>query len=252
MVYAQDIIESLMAMRNEKFASNLMRFFKTGAGEYGEGDLFLGIKVPRTRMVVKESHNMVPLSEIAKLLASEWHEVRLSGFLLLVSMMQKSVPGKRDSRLCHAERREELAAFFLQHARRANNWDLVDLSCPKILGEWLLHPAADGNMPDRKILDRLAESDNLWEQRIAIVSTLQLIRAGEFDDTIRIAAKLLPHPHDLIQKATGWMLRELGKREKGLLEAFLNEHYRKLSRTTLRYAIEKMNPQERQYWLHRR
>ena len=149
----------------------------------------------------------------------------------------------------NAERREEIARFYLRHARRANNWDLVDMSCPKILGKWLLYPKADGSMPDRNILYRLAASSNLWEQRIAMVTCWMLIRADQFDDTLRLATLLFPHPHDLIHKAVGWMLREVGKRDMPTLESYLNEHAREMHRTTLRYAIEKMNENKRLYYL---
>jgi len=249
MTTANDITETLRGMENEKQREVLMRFFKTGKGEYGEGDLFLGLKVPQTRAVVKEARCDVPLEEIGRLLHSQWHEVRLAGLLLLVEEMKAATPRRREPPTAKAERRTEIKDFFLSHARQANNWDLVDLSCQYILGTWLLHPLADGSMPSSAILDRLAGSDNLWEQRIAIVSTLALIRAGRFDETIRIATKLLTHPHDLIHKAVGWMLREMGKRDIGCLRAYLEKNYRAMPRTALRYAIEKMDAAERSYWL---
>ena len=169
-VTANDIISTLLSMGDEWQRENLMRFFKTGKGEYGEGDRFIGIKVPDTRIVVKEAKLRVPLSEIDILLKSEWHEVRLCGFLLLVEEMKAALPKARQVPTANAERREEIARFYLRHARRANNWDLVDMSCPKILGKWLLYPQANGNMPDRQVLYRLAASSNLWEQRIAMVT----------------------------------------------------------------------------------
>ena len=132
-----------------------------------------------------------------------------------------------------------------------NNWDLVDLSCPKVLGEWMLHPSAEGALPDRGLLDTLASSNNLWEQRISIVSTLQLIRHQQYDDALRIATKLLDHQHDLIHKATGWMLREIGKRDIQTLVDFLEKNHSRMARTALRYAIEKMDYADRQYWLRR-
>ena len=201
MITAEDVIETLSSMRNESQREILCRFFKTGKGDYGEGDCFLGLKVPQTRSVVKEARGKVALSEIEKLLYSEWHEVRLCGFLLIVEEMKAALPKRREPLTAKADRRRELAEFFLKHARRANNWDLVDLSCEYILGWWMLYPLPDGAMPRRDVLDRLAESSNLWEQRIAIVTTLELIRAGQFDDTLRIARKLLQHKHDLIHKA---------------------------------------------------
>ena len=248
----------MLGMHNEKQRQILARFFKTGKGEYGEGDMFIGMKVPQTRAIVKEARCDVPLEEIEKLLCSEWHEVRLCALLLLVEEMKAALP-KRTSKkdmgdtaeqaVRQAERRDTIARFYLRHARQANNWDLVDLSCGYIIGEWLLHPSADGSLPDRHILDSLAASDNLWEQRIAIVSTSMLIRNRQYADTLRIAATLLHHPHDLIHKATGWMLREVGKRDIETLRSFLSEHHSAMPRTALRYAIERMDRDERKYWM---
>lgn len=252
MVTAKEIFEELAALKDVSQAGHLMRFFKCGAGEYGYGDKFLGLKVPQTRMIVKAAGHDVPLGEIGELLYSEWHEARLCGFLLLVEEMKAALPGRSSLPTWGAERRDELAAFYLRYARQANNWDLVDLSCPKILGEWLLHPRSDGNLPSSEVLDLLACSPNLWEQRIAIVTTLRLIKDGQFDDTLRIAAKYLSHPHDLIHKATGWMLREVGKKNEETLWSFLEENYARMPRTTLRYAIERMDASDRKYWLMRK
>ena len=247
MITAKDIIDTMRGMENEKQREILQRFFKTGKGEYGEGDSFLGLKVPQTRLVVKEARLSMTLSEIEKLLYSEWHEVRLCGFLLLVEEMKAALPKRNGTG--QPDRRKEIADFYLLHARQANNWDLVDLSCSYIIGTFLLHPLPDGTMPDRNILDTLSASSNLWEQRISIVSTAALIREGQFGDTLRIAKKLLYHPHDLIHKATGWMLREVGKRNIEVLRGFLSEHHETMPRTTLRYAIEKMEPEERRMWM---
>lgn len=248
-VKADDIIATLLSMGDEWQRENLMRFFKTGKGQYGEGDRFIGIKVPDTRMVVKEARLRVPLDEIAVLLDSEWHEARLCGFLLLVEEMKAALPKARQPLTANAGRRDEIARFYLRHARSANNWDLVDMSCPKILGKWLLYPQADGTMPDRQVLYRLAASSNLWEQRIAIVTCWMLIRSDDYDDTLRLATQLLPHPHDLIHKAVGWMLREVGKRDMATLEDYLDSHAHEMHRTTLRYAIEKMSEEKRRYYL---
>ncbi|MDD5895212.1 MAG: DNA alkylation repair protein [Prevotellaceae bacterium] len=248
-VKADDIIATLISMGDEWQRENLMRFFKTGKGQYGEGDRFIGIKVPDTRMVVKEARLRVPLDEIAVLLDSEWHEARLCGFLLLVEEMKAALPKARQPLTANAGRRDEIARFYLRHARSANNWDLVDMSCPKILGKWLLYPQADGTMPDRQVLYRLAASSNLWEQRIAIVTCWMLIRSDDYDDTLRLATQLLPHPHDLIHKAVGWMLREVGKRDMTTLEDYLDSHAHEMHRTTLRYAIEKMSEEKRRYYL---
>jgi len=255
----QDIVMALLSMADEKQRQQLQRFFKTGKGQYGEGDQFMGLKVPQTRMVVKHVRRQVALTEIEKLLYSPWHEARLCGLLLLVEEMNAVRPKSalkyqseslQQENALRAARREQIATFYLQHARQANNWDLVDLSCSYIVGQWLLYPSADGTMPDRKVLDELSASDNLWLQRIAIVSTLLLIRNNQFDDTLRIATRLLSHKHDLIHKAVGWMLREVGKRNLDLLRSYLTTHHAAMARTTLRYAIEKMNEDERQYWLN--
>ncbi len=250
MTTANDITETMLAMGDERQRDVLMRFFKTGKGQYGEGDRFIGLRVPQTRAVVKEADGDISLSEIKRLIYSPWHEIRLCGFLLIVDMMKKALPTRhRGDSAGKAEERERLAQFYLKHARQANNWDLVDLSCEYVIGYWLLHPAPDGTMPSRKILDRLAHSDNLWEQRIAIVSTLTLIRERQFDDTLRIASLLLDHPHDLIHKAVGWALREVGKRDIETLRYYLSENSNRMARTTLRYAIERMDENERREWM---
>lgn len=250
MTTAKDIEETMLSMGDARQRDVLMRFFKTGKGEYGEGDIFIGLRVPQTRTVVKEAKGEISLDETARLIHSPWHEVRLCGLLLIVEMMKRALPSKRlgDSKK-KAKEREQLVKFYLKHARQANNWDLVDLSCEYVIGYWLLHPGPDGRMPSGEILDRLAHSDNLWEQRIAIVSTLTLIREGRFEDTLRIATLLLDHPHDLIHKAVGWALREVGKRDMDILRGYLSAHHRQMARTTLRYAIERMSENERKEWM---
>lgn len=248
---AQDVISEFSVYADDRQSLNLMRFFKTGKGEYGEGDKFLGLKVPQVRGVVKAAKGLVAMCEIEKLLYSEWHDARLAGLLLLVEEMKGALPKRSESHTARAEERTEIVKFYLRHAQRANNWDLVDLSCQYILGVYLLYPEADGKMPDRGVLDRLADSDNLWEQRISIVSTLALIRAGQFDDALRVSMKLLGHTHDLIHKAVGWVLREVGKKNVDLLVDFLESHHSEMSRTTLRYSIEKFSEKERRYWMSR-
>lgn len=244
-----EIEEALVEMRDEAQRVHLMRFFKTGKGEYGEGDEFLGLKVPLTRAVVKEARGLVGLHEIEGLLYSPFHEVRLAGFLLIVEEMKLALPRKRDKLTeSKAGRRKELTDFYLKHARQANNWDLVDLSCEYIVGYFLLY----SEVPDYYILHRLAESENLWEKRIAIVSTLTLIRNGIFGPTLEIADKLLVDPHDLLHKAVGWMLREIGKKDKEVLLDYLESNYCRMARTTLRYAIERFEESERKYWLNRK
>lgn len=244
MVTAAQIEAQMAGMADETQRRHLMRFFKTAEGQYGFGDEFLGLKVPQTRAVVKQLRNDVSLPEIEKLLYSRWHEVRLAGFLLLVEQM-KALKSKTDA--ATAEKRAVLAAFYLQHARQANNWDLVDLSCQYILGPYLRLSDAE----DYSLLDRLAESTSLWEQRIAVVTTLDLIRNGIYAPAFEIAYKLMQHPHDLIHKAIGWVLREVGKKDEPALKAFLEDHYRIMPRTSLRYAIERFPEAERKQWLKR-
>lgn len=251
-VTAAEITDTLLAMRDEAQRAVLMRFFKTGKGEYGEGDQFLGIKVPQTRMVVRAAKLRMPFDEIAKLLESEWHEVRLCGFLLLVEEMKSALPNRRRDPEVQAARRKEVVDFYLRYAPRANNWDLVDLSCPYILGEWLLYPQPGGSLPSTEVLHRLAESRNLWEQRISVVSTLGLVRGGRYEESMQMAEKLLGHSHDLIHKAVGWVLREVGKRDIGLLRDFLEQYADTMPRTALRYAIERMDSMERMKWMGRK
>lgn len=250
-VTAEEIIALLISEKDDKQREHLMRFFKTGKGEYGEGDQFLGLKVPQTRGIVKEARLLASLDEIQKLLLSEWHEVRLAGLLLIVEEMKANLPKRKDNdealRL-KAKRRKEITEFYLRNARYANNWDLVDLSCEYVIGPFIRY----SDSPDYEILYRLAESDNLWEQRISIVTTLDFIRNGIFGPTLHLADKLISHPHDLIHKAIGWTLREIGKRDEKTLLDYLEDNYSKLPRTALRYAIEKLPEQERQYWLKRK
>ena len=251
-ITADEIVDALLSMGDDAQRDILMRFFKTGKGEYGEGDKFMGVKVPDVRLVIKEAKLKVTQDEIARLLMSEWHEAGLAGFFLLIEEMKAAIPKGREEATAHAERREEIARFYLRYAHRANNWDLVDMSCPKILGKWLLYPGADGRLPDRAVLYRLAESSNLWEQRIAMVTCWMLIRADQYDDALRLAEILMPHPHDLIHKAVGWMLREVGKKDQAALTEFLESYGTSLPRTALRYAIERYPEAQRQYFLHKR
>ena len=247
-IKAEEIEALLKEQADEEQRKVLMRFFKTGVGEYGEGDEFLGLKVPQTRAIVKESRRLVSLDEIEKLLYSRWHEVRLAGFLLLVEEMKANLPKRSDKDSSKAARRKEVADFYVRHARRANNWDLVDLSAQYVVGPYL---RIDENYNTAPLL-ALAGSDNLWEQRIAIISTLDFIRNGNFTPTLMLADKLINHPHDLIHKAIGWLLREIGKRDLPTLLDYLEKRYSRLPRTSLRYAIERLPEPDRQYWLKRR
>ena len=227
--------EEIMAKADPSQVQGLARFFKTGPGEYGYGDKFLGIKVPVTRAVVKECWKDTGFPELEECIASEYHELRLAALLALVQIFAHA---KKDPAL-----QQRCVNFYLAHTDRINNWDVVDLSCSPLLGEWLLDK-------DRALLYSLARSGKtIWEQRIGIVSTMTFVRHGQLDDTFAIADILLNHPHDLIQKAVGWLLREAGKRDKAALTAFLAPRFRTMPRTALRYAIEKFPEAERQYYL---
>lgn len=216
----------------------LSRFFKTGPGEYGEGDLFLGIKVPVTRSVVKDCWKGTSFEDLEECLASGYHEVRLAGLLTLVEIFSHS---RKDPLV-----QEHCIGFYLAHTERINNWDLVDLSCYQLLGSWLMDK-------DRSLLYDLARNGkSIWEQRIGIVSTMAFIRKGQLDDTFAIADMLLDHPHDLIHKATGWLLREAGKRDGSALREYLATRYMNMPRTMLRYAIEKFPEEERQQYLKKK
>ena len=255
MTTAQEIIEYMESLQNEEQRQILMRFFKTAPGEYGYGDEFLGLKVPQTREVVKAVD--IPLKEVRKLLMSRWHEVRLCGLLILVSKFEKLATKRLEN---HAEatiKRDEIVTMYLQYAEQANNWDLVDLSVHKILGHWLLLPTAlgggkSGLHTDYKlhVLDELAASTCLWKQRMSIVCSWKTSQQGDPSWCLRYAEIHLHHPHDLMHKAVGWMLREMGKRvSMDLLREFLRQHAHEMPRTMLRYAIEKMTDKERQYWI---
>lgn len=250
-IKASEIEALLLSHKNDVQRNILSRFFKTGVGQYGEGDEFLGLKVPQTREIVKHAKLQVPFSEIQKLLVSKWHEVRLCGLLLLVEEMKANFPRKADKPDMvdfKATQRHKIAQFYLQNATSANNWDLVDLSCEFILGPYLRFSGSE----DYSTLEQLAQSDNLWEQRIAIVTTLDFIRNGIYNPTLVLSKRLLNHKHDLIHKAIGWVLREVGKKDKDLLLDFLDTNYSDLPRTTLRYAIEKFPEGERKRWLNRK
>ena len=231
---AEFIINELQSVGTPAKAAHLQKFFKTGPGQYGEGDVFIGVVVPHTRSIAKVNMGM-PMTEIRLLLKSKYHEARLCGLLMLTERFKKAAEKER----------KEIFDFYLKNASCANNWDLVDLSCSTIVGVYLLNK-------ERKILYKLAESECLWEQRIAIVSTYSFIRENEFHDTLELSKKLLTHKHDLMHKAVGWMLREVGKRDRRTLTDFLEEYATKLPRTTLRYAIEHYPEPERQYFLKKK
>ena len=226
------LLKEITARADASQVEGLSRFFKTGPGQYGEGDKFLGIKVPVTREVVKSCWRETSLQDLEECIASEYHEVRLAALLALVELFRHN-----------KSKQKEYVDFYLAHTDRINNWDLVDLSCYPLLGVWLLDK-------DRQLLYDLArDGKTSWEQRIGIVSTMTFIRHGQLQDTFDIADLLLHHPHDLIHKAVGWLLREAGKRDKEALVAYLEPRYLTMPRTMLRYAIEKFPEAERQQYL---
>lgn len=230
---AADIQRELETYADPVKREYLPRFFKTGKGEYGEGDKFLGVVVPNTRTVAKQ-HKDAPFAVMAELLQSQWHECRLCALLMLVERFKKN--GEKERKLIYD--------FYLSQTARINNWDLVDLSAPGIVGEYLKDKSRDD-------LYRLADGALLWEQRIAVVSTYTLIKNGDFTDILALSERLLHHPHDLMRKAVGWMLREMGKRDKDLLVQFLEKHSKVMPRTMLRYAIEKFPEEERKEFMKR-
>ncbi len=234
MILTEDeVIKELEKKANPEKAIILQRFFKTGIGEYGEGDIFLGIVMPEIRIIAKKYRDL-DFEGIQKLIYHSYHEVRMCGFLILVYQYQYT-----KSPIDH----QKLYEFYLTHAKQANNWDLVDVTCRDVIGSWLLE------QNDRSVLDSLARSSNLWVQRISIISTWAFIRKSQLEDTLRISRILLSHPHDLIHKAVGWMLREVGKKDRNTLLSFLDRYGSEMSRTTLRYAIERLSPDLRNFYL---
>jgi len=229
------LYEAILSHRDDSQVPGLSRFFKTGKGQYGEGDKFLGIKVPVTREVVKEFWKETTFNDLGECISSEYHEVRLAALLTLVQIF-KHAPSLQ----------QQCVDFYLKHTKFINNWDLVDLSCYEILGAWLLDK-------DRKILYDLAKNGKtIWEKRIGIVSTMAFIRKGELDDTYRIADIFLEKTaplHDLLQKAVGWLVRDVGKRDMDRLREWLQPRYKTMPRTMLRYAIEKFPEEERKTYL---
>lgn len=227
-------MESMLSQRDAEQAVNLSRFFKTGKGQYGEGDRFLGVKVPVTRRIVKRYWRETSWENLEQCIRNEYHEVRLAALLVLVQLFKHARKDEAMQRRC--------IDFYLSHMQYVNNWDLVDLSCYELLGAWLLDK-------DRQLLYRLvADGRSIWEQRIGIVSTMAFIRHGELDDTYALADLFLTQPeplHDLLQKAVGWLLREAGKRDMDRLRQWLLPRRSTMPRTMLRYAIEKFPEEER-------
>ena len=232
------LFQAILEKQDPAQVEGLSRFFKTGKGQYGEGDQFLGIKVPVTREVVKQCWQQTSFEDLETCIASEYHEMRLAALLTLVQIIKHA---KKDQAL-----QQRCVEFYLAHTQYINNWDLVDLSCYELLGVWLLDK-------DRTLLYDLARNGKtIWEQRIGMVSTMQFLRHGQLDDTYTIADIFLKKPqplHDLLQKAVGWLLREAGKRDEQRLKGWLESRYQTMPRTMLRYAIEKFPEEERTYYL---
>lgn len=228
---AQKILRDLKKISTPLKAKASAWFFKTGKGQYGEGDVFMGVTVPEQRVIARK-YAKLPLSEIEKLLKNKIHEARLTALLILVSQFEKASEVEQ----------KKIVSWYLAHTRWINNWDLVDSSARYILGSYLLSK-------DRKLLYKLAKSKNIWERRIAIVATHAFILNGEYKDTFKIGEILFTDSHDLIHKAVGWMLRETDKRNLKELRVFLIKHAREMPRTALRYAIEHFSPEERKRFM---
>ena len=246
---AKEIISQMESLQNETQRIILMSFFKTAPGQYGFGDEFLGLKVPQTRSIVRSVATDLSLDEVPELLLSRWHEVRLCGLLVLVERFKRLSTKRLENNENAIQGRDAIVDMYLRYAKQANNWDLVDLSAPEILGHWLLLPTRLGDKT--KVIDQLAGSSCLWEQRMSMVCTWKTTQQGDPSWCLRYAEKHLLHPHDLMHKAVGWMLREMGKRiSMDLLREFLRQHVHEMPRTTLRYAIEKMDEKERKEWMN--
>lgn len=231
---AKDIESALIELSNPEKAEFFPRFFKTGKDEYGEGDQFLGVTVPEQRIVAKAYYQKISIEELSKLLASPFHECRLTALLMLVLKFEKA----KD-----ANSKEEMIEFYLKHLQYINNWDLVDTSCYKILGRYAFENQKDNLLRD------LSASELMWHKRIAVVGTMYYVKKGSFGLTKELVTKNLKHPHDLIHKANGWLLREIGNKNEQELINYLNQYYLEMPRTALRYAIEKLDEETRQDYL---
>ena len=220
------MFQALQGASDPVRAEGQKRFFKTGPGQYGEGDKFLGVTVPQTRALAKRFAAQAAPADVERLLKSPWHEARLLGVLILVERFEKAPDESA---------RKRIFDFYTAHLVCCNNWDLIDLSCYKIIGAYLY------NKKDRSLLRRLACSSDLWQQRAAVVSTMYMVKRGDFGLTLELAEKFCTHPHDLMHKACGWLLREVGKKDKAVLCAFLDRHAAHMPRTMLRYSVERLS-----------
>jgi len=226
-----DLKTELRAAAGPSQAMVLQRFFKTGKGDYGEGDVFLGVKIPPIRALVKKYNGLI-IDDAVKLLQSKIHEERMTALLLLVQKFKKA----------NEDEKRKIYTLYIANTKKINNWDLVDLSAPNIVGEYLFGKSYD------ELIAR-AKSELLWNKRIAVIATFAFIKKGVFEPTFKIAELLINDKHDLIHKAIGWMLREIGKRDIEAEEEFLQIHYKQMPRTMLRYAIEKFPEEKRQNYL---
>lgn len=226
-----NIKDELLKLKNDTQAQHLMRFFKTQKGQYGEGDRFLGIRVPKTREIAKKYYKSVSNKELQEMLNNEYHEIRLCALLMMVLIYEKT------------DCKKDIVKLYLDNTKNINNWDLVDLTAPKIIGAHYL------DTKDDSIIQKLANSKHLWSERIAIVSQLSVLKANEFSLLIKLCEKFLSHKHDLIHKALGWMLREAGKKDEKVLFSFLDKHYKTMPRTALRYSIEKLTPKQKKFYM---
>lgn len=230
----KEIEEALAVLSIPEKAEFFPKFFKTGKGEYGEGDLFLGVKVPDQRLVAKEYFAKISLEDLSTLLSSKYHEHRLTALFMLISKFEKT----KDKAV-----KEEIIEFYLSHLKYVNNWDLVDSSCYKILGRYAFENQQE------ELLRKLAVSEEMWHKRIAVVGTMHYVKKGAYELTKEFVTLNLKHPHDLMHKANGWLLREMGQKNEQELLSYLNQYYREMPRTCLRYAIEKLDEDVRQDYL---
>ncbi|MBA7625243.1 hypothetical protein ES703_32669 [subsurface metagenome] len=233
MSFQEQVKAELKKLSDPEHATKLQGFFKTDKGEYGEGDIFLGVRVPDQRRIAKKYKN-IPLTDVIELLQSGIHEHRLTALFILTEQFNKG----------DEETRRRIVDMYLGNTAYVNNWDLVDSSAHKILGEWLVDKP-------REVLYEMAESESLWERRISIISTFAFTNRGDLTDALALAKALIEDGHDLIHKASGWVLREVGKKDQSALETFLLEHYQKMPRTMLRYAIERLPEERRRFYMGR-
>ncbi len=226
-----DAVQELLSLKNDELAQHLIRFFKTGKGQYGEGDKFLGIRAPKTREIAKKYYKTTPLTEIQSMLDNPYHEIRLCALLMMVFIYEKT------------DRKEEIVNLYLKNTKNINNWDLVDNTAHKIIGAHYI------KTKNPEIIKKLAESNHLWSERIAVVAQWSIVKTKEYALLLDLCEKFLTHRHDLMHKAVGWMLREAGKQDEAVLLGFLDKHCKTMPRTALRYAIERLSPGLRQYYM---